>query len=55
MLVYVIFTSNGANSNYTLFAGSAEYIKTEHNYIKFASSFSVVLKDFYDNYKNNVM
>ncbi len=51
MLFYKIhilyyFASNGTNSNYTLFVGSAEYIKTEHNYIKFASSFSVVLKYF---------
>ncbi len=51
MLFYTIhilyyFASNGTNSNYTSFVGSAEYIKTEHNYIKFASSFSVVLKYF---------
>lgn len=61
MLFYTInilyyFASNGTNSNYTLFEGSAACIKTEHNYIKSASSFSVVLKDFLMIIiKNNVM
>ncbi len=46
ILILYYFASNGTNSNYTLFVGSAEYIKTEPYYITFASSFSVVLKYF---------